>query len=565
MIDRLSGVLAKITLGLFFLFLLCVGVLIGGTALHDPDTCWIAALGRYMFEHGGIPSIEPFSYTFVDVHRPLVLYQWMTELCFFGAVKIGGLACLLLLVTTLVLTAFVLVPMRLFHFARVRWYQALPVMILVVVASYCRGFLARPEIFSYVFLSSLLLLLTVHRLKFRRLASGWLGANSATEAGSELEIPGAEQESKHGAEQEQRPGEESIFDFRLLVAIALIMVAWANFHTGFVSGLIILFSYVLANLIARLVCRIQPFCDFTILAASVVGTLGTAFNPYGTGLWRYIPSLFFASFNHRIAELSSVDIRKPEFTPFCLFLAVFVFVWIRKIMNTVVHPYGSQSARTERMQIVESFFIFSVCVFEGWSHLRLIPFVLLVIMAELSLLLSPILNDSKPANHLLNSFDSKLAEGLSRQLRLGSNICLVFALLVALIGTAVCSLKIATPILPQSGGAFELPVKALEVVNSHHASEHILNDPQFGDAMIWYHPNAPKVFVDTRFDMYGENLVRDYMCMRDAEPGWQELIDKYGVKTVFLKPDEVLVQKLKASPAWQIEYIDKKAAVLFRP
>jgi hypothetical protein len=53
--------------------------------------------------------------------------------------------------------------------------------------------------------------------------------------------------------------------------------------------------------------------------------------------------------------------------------------------------------------------------------------------------------------------------------------------------------------------------------------------------------------------------------MQNAESGWQELIDKYGVKTVFLKPNMPLVQKLKASPPWQMEYSDKDAAVLFRP
>jgi hypothetical protein len=532
MIDRLSGLLAKFTLSLFFLLLFCAGVVMGGTALHDPDTCWIVALGRFMFEHGGIPSIEPFSYTFVDVHRPLVLYQWMTELCFYGAIKAGGPAALLMLVTTLVMTAFVVIPMKMFEMARVRWHQALPIIILVIVAAYFH-FLARPEIFSYVFLSLLLLLLSMHRLAFRRHSAG-------------------------------EPSTKPVFDYKLLVAIVLIMVAWANFHTGFVSGLIVLSVYVLASVAARLTCRIQPFCDFTVLAALVIGALGTICNPYGTGLWRYIPSLFFASFNHLIVELYSVDIRKPEFTPFCLFLATFVFIWTRKLGASFDKATVSESSSREKMQLIESFVIFSVCVFEGWSHLRLIPFVVLVMMFELALLLAPVLKDSKPVNHLLNSFDSKLAEGLARPLRLGSNICLAFVLLIALTGT-VTSFRISTPVLPQSGGAFHLPVKALEVVNSHHANEHILNDPQFGDALIWYHPDAPKVFVDTRFDMYGENLVRDYNCMQNAESGWQELIDKYGVKTVFLKPNMPLVQKLKASPPWQMEYSDKDAAVLFRP
>lgn len=525
MIDRLSGVLAKITLGLFFLYLFCAGLFIGGTALHDPDTCWIVALGRYMFEHGGIPSVEPFSYTFVDVHRPLVLYQWMTELLFYGAVKIGGLAALLVLVSTLVMTSFVAIPMKLFEMARVRWYQALPLILLVMVGA-CFHFLARPEIFSYLFLSLLLFLLTMHRLNFRRV--------------------------------------QAIFDYKLVVAVTILMVAWSNFHTGFISGLIVLASYVLASLVSRLIFRIHPFCDFTALAALLLGVPSTLCNPYGVGLWHYIPSLFFAGFNHLITELHSVEIRKPEFIPFCLFLTTFLFVFLRKLRFAFDKSADSETISSEKMQIVESFMIFAVCVFEGWSHLRLIPFVVLILMYELALLLAPVMNDVKPASFLLDAFNSKLAAGLSPWLRLGSNGCIAFALLLGVLGTVI-SFRIQTPVLPQSNGAFKLPVKALEIMSAHHANEHILNDPQFGDALIWYHPDAPKVFVDTRFDMYGETLVRDYIRMQNAESGWEELIDKYGVRVVFLSPNSQLIQKLKVSPPWQLEYSDKDAAILFRP
>jgi hypothetical protein len=555
MIDRLSGVLAKITLGLFFLYLFCAGLFIGGTALHDPDTCWIVALGRYMFEHGGIPSVEPFSYTFVDVHRPLVLYQWMTELLFYGAVKIGGLAALLVLVSTLVMTSFVVIPMKLFEMARVRWYQALPLILLVMVGA-CFHFLARPEIISYLFLSLLLFLLTMHRLNFRRQVASVLSAESASSTvAASTALP------NHSAFSNPRP---AVFDYKLVLAVAILMVAWSNFHTGFISGLIVLASYVLASLVSRLIFKVRPFCDFTALAALLLGVPSTLCNPYGVGLWQYIPSLFFAGFNHLITELHSVDIRKPEFSPFCLFLTIFLFVFFRKLKFTFNKSADSETVSREKMQIVESFMIFAVCVFEGWSHLRLIPFVVLVLMYELALLLAPVMNDAKPVSLLLDAFNSKLAAGLAPRFRLGSNVGVAFALLIGVLGTMI-SFRIQTPVLPQSGGAFKLPVEALEIMNAHHANEHILNDPQFGDALIWYHPDAPKVFVDTRFDMYGENLVRDYLRMQNAETGWEELIDKYGVKAVFLSPNSPLIQKLKVSAPWQLEYSDKDAAVLFRP
>jgi hypothetical protein len=559
MIDRLASVLAKVTLGFFFLFLFFAGVLIGGTALHDPDTCWLVALGKYIFEHGGIPTAEPFSYTFADIHRPLVLYQWLTELCFFGAVKTCGLRGLLVLTSTLVMIAFAVIPLKMFALLRARWYVTLPMMLLAMVSA-CFHFLARPEIVSYVLLSFSLFILTLHRLEFRQKflvdsgfdlkgANGEFGANLAAHKGPDDAV-GAREKTAN-------------IDYKLILILAIAMLSWSNFHTGFVSGLLVLATYVVASLISRFLFKVHPLYDLSGSLALLAGVAATLCNPYGIGLWQYIPSLFFANFNRLIVELNSADIRKPEFVPFALFLAGFFVFWLKRLLSVFHSKEQAAYLSAEKMQCLESSIIFCVCAFEGTSHLRLIPFVVLVLLYEFALLIGPILKSEQRMNLILDAFNSRLAAGLAPPLKLGGAYCLVLTALVGIFGT-LTGARIQAPQLPQSGGAFKLPVTAMEEVSSKHAAGHILNDPQYGDALIWYHPDAPKVFVDTRFDMYGEDLIKDYLCMRDARPGFIDLLAKYDIKTIFLPVNTPLILKLRGDSSWKVDYSDKDAVVLSR-
>ena len=369
MIERLSSILARIILSAFFLTLVVSGIFIGGTAFHDPDTCWLLGLGRFICENHAIPKVEPFSYTFADLNRPLVLYQWLTECCFYLAVKFGGLAALLSLISLSTMAAFIVLPLKLFARAKSNWLAALGI-IFVGLSAASFHFLARPEIFSYVFLSVLLFLLSSHRLARRSLAQG-------------VTPP---------------------INWRFVGGLFVLMVFWSNCHTGFVSGLVVLLVYLLADIFGRLVFRLKPVCDQTVVIAFVSGVAASLFNPYGTGLWGYIPSLFFADFNKMIDELHAVSLKSPEFYPFILLLVIFAFCFFTRCKElstpsglAYLSSPGHLSEQTpghlpghlpghENVQLFDSLIIFLFFAFEGLACLRLIPFVVLILINEMALL-----------------------------------------------------------------------------------------------------------------------------------------------------------------------------------
>ena len=124
-----THVIAALTLG---------GVLFAATlgkGVRDPDYFWHLAVGRYIAQTGGVPSTDPFSFTWMG--QPWTPHEWLTELIIYGLVsavgEIGALA-----VFALVPGATLLVLATMFARLGVRTLAQVPVLILaaLVIAPY---------------------------------------------------------------------------------------------------------------------------------------------------------------------------------------------------------------------------------------------------------------------------------------------------------------------------------------------------------------------------------------------------------------------------------------------
>ena len=163
--DISTWVTTRIVLVVLLVFCFALGILVGGVGLHDPDTCWLLGLGRYIFNEGALPLTDPFSYTFALLNnRPFVMYQWLTELIFFVMFKSANLAGLLMFTATIVGYAFLVTPLKLAS-RRMPLLLAIPLTLLGACAAGFH-FLVRPEIFSYLFIG-LCLTLIAHMYSMR--------------------------------------------------------------------------------------------------------------------------------------------------------------------------------------------------------------------------------------------------------------------------------------------------------------------------------------------------------------------------------------------------------------
>ena len=509
--------------GLLILLLFVVfvaAVFVAGASLHDPDTCWLLALGKRIVETSALPASDPYSYTMaLFPERKFVLYQWLTEVFFYLSYKAMDLTGLLLLAATVLTAAFVSLPLAFARKIGMPGTFAVVGTILTLMTAFFH-FLCRPEIFSYLLLS-VYISMTHFLLRGRKIEK---------------------------------------LDFTAVTAFGALMLLWCNLHSAFVLGLLYLFVFTLVTTLADFIAdkRLSAH-NQTIILCFIVAFLCTFTNPYGAGLWQYLPTLFFTPLNKHIIELRPIaakDFLEWTYYPFFILLGS-TLLFTARALKAKIDP---TSLGSPRGQVIFSAIAIICWGIAGFCSRRLIPFAAVHLFAEggyLLALLRAQKQDSGPS--FWQSVDRKLDASYQPQ------GFMWFATIAVLAGIGVYFVSSRIPeavVLPQSGGAFKAPFKAIEAIEKEKPHGNLFNHPQFGDVMIWKMSEPPKLFIDTRFDMYGAEIVDNYQTLYAAKPGWEHLMQRYRIAWVFVQPDAPIAKHLLAQQGWKVLYEDKTSIVL---
>lgn len=137
-------------------------------SLVDGDTAWHIAAGRWIVEHGYVPTTDPFSFTARG--SAWTTHEWLAQVAMFLAYLGSGWAGVMILYAGCVAATFALLAAHLR-----RWMS--PVAALVPLL-YCAigvqpSLLARPHVFGWVFLT-LWVIALVRAVDDRRPPSFWL-------------------------------------------------------------------------------------------------------------------------------------------------------------------------------------------------------------------------------------------------------------------------------------------------------------------------------------------------------------------------------------------------------
>lgn len=508
-----SWISVRLLVAGLLLFAFVLGCLVGGVGLHDPDTCWLLALGRYIFEQHVLPTTDPFSYTFaLEPGKPFVMYQWLSELLFFSFYKLAGLAGLLLFTALILGQSFLVFPLRLA--ARNMPTSVTILLTMIGTCAACFHFLVRPEVFSYFCIG--LLLTLMHRMY-------------------------SEDHSQKDA-------------WKLVGAFSLLMCLWANLHSAFVLGLILQSLAIICGALEFAKNKQRLASLKTATLSLLFSSLATLLNPKGLELWNYLPGLFFAKFNPRISELRPVrltDLKEFTFYPFVLLSAFCLIIVLRALW------------RAYKDKVPLNYFsalIVPISVIVGFSCRRLIPFSVLVMIVQSSLLWghARLIADSSTL-----SFGQKVEEGLARMFNPSTWVWPLTVAGLTSIGAYFTFAKVVSPTIPQSSVAFTPPMKALDYLRNHMPTGRVLNDAQYGDMIIWYVPST-KIFIDTRYDMHGENLVSDYVGMISGATNWRQLLDKHEIGWIFVPTKTEIAKLLDHDPEWIKVFADQGAVIVVR-
>ncbi len=469
----------------------------------DSDTWWHLQAGRVTLESGRILQTDVFSHT--RAGSPWVNHSWLSQIVLywlFDHFSTAGLGLWMGAVVTLAF-AFVYWQMEGDGFTRA-------FIVILAAATSSVIWSARPQLFS--FLLTAVVAYVLYLLKWRRVNRLWL--------------------------------------------LPPIFVLWVNLHAGYALGFMVIAAFVVGEGLNRVLQWLEghrngdgvpaapllSWRDLGLLAGvTALSALLLVVNPNTTRMWTYyLDTVRIGALQDFIQEW-----RSPDFHP----LYAQPFIWL---LLACLGAMGLSGRRVDGTDLaLVSLFAYSALL----AGRNFGPFALLA---------APAL--SRHVAALL----TRWGEGVRRRPRpaprtraaLGAVNLGLLALVVAL-----AVVKVRAPLSPafnEQQERMSMPAAAVEWIQAHRPSGQMFNHYNWGGYLIWrLWPDYP-VFVDGRTDLYGDELLGDYVEIQRGGPQAGALLEAYSVDWVLTWAGDGLSLRLDCAPAWRRAYADEMAVIYVR-
>lgn len=475
-------------------FALAMFVIVVRPAL-DPDMWWHLRTGEYILDEG-IPRQDVFSFTVPE--RPWITHEWLSQVFMWRLYTLGGFVALILGFAAIVAVAFWLV----YRTCVGRPYLAAFVTLLAALAA-APTWGARPQMFNLLFLAIILWLVEgVRGGRFSQRAYWWLPPLTAL---------------------------------------------WANLHSGFMVGVVLLAVYAVGDAAQSLLRQWVPgssdgpqrsMRQSGVLAlVAALSLLAAALNPNGFQLWLYpFETLRSPAMQQFIQEWQAPQLRLLMFWPFAALLLLGVLSW----------TYGRRPSLAHLL-------LFLGAGAAGLISARNIPLFAVVAAPIICRALWPLLARSRLARNERSALAQK---------RPAANLVALNALLF-LVCLFAGALYVAQMIGDQQQSIAErYPVAAVDFMEERGLDTmRGYNDYAWGGYLIW---RGIPVFVDGRADVYGDDFLFFYLQAYQLERTWREPLEVYDVDYVLIGAEHRLAIILDEVATWQEIYADELARLFVR-
>jgi hypothetical protein len=502
--------------------------------LADADIGWHIRTGELILATHSLPRTDPFSSTMQG--QPWFAWEWLYDVLLALLHQACGLNGVVWLCALLAAAIFALLLSQLL--ARGTGLLLGIVLMLLVEAAAVIHLYARPHIVSWLF--SLLWFMALER---------WEGRQGAADGRLPRWLPWFFPAS---------------------------MLLWVNLHGGWLFGLALLGIYAFAALVESIRTRdafaaIRAARRARVMAVAwVASAIATLVNPFGWRLHehicRYLSDRYLM--NH-IDEFRSPDFHGWSQRAFAIILALVLIAF---------------AGNRKRLRLSQTL-VALLAAYAGLYSSRNLP----VSSMLLVLIAGPILWDSfagladkagawrwvRQGSAKILDFSDRMG---AQEEQLGGHlwpaVSVVFALAVCLHGGQLGSRRV----IDAAFDPRKVPVGAVnfllrENVGKPTPAEEIFSpvfSPVFstdawGGYLIYRMYPARKVVVDDRHDLFGSDRVRQYLILTQVEPGWQDVLQDWRIRTALLPADSTLANLLRELPQdWRVVYEDKVAVVLER-
>jgi hypothetical protein len=315
-------------------------------------------------------------------------------------------------------------------------------------------------------------------------------------------------------------------------------VLWANLHGVYVIGLGVVATYCLFTILGRTPMSQAKGPMAVAAIGAVLASMLTPAGPIGVLYpFRYVELSDWGLEN--IQEWQSPSFHEPAHWPF---LAMIVWVGL------------NAGRRTPGWLVMLSW----VGVAMGLLALRNVPIAAVFCLPTLALGMEARLRD-RAAKGVHEPRPVAPSAQLGRRiLEIGTAVIIVIGAMIVLVPRGL-----GEGITANIQDRF--PVQGVAMLKAVDPDARVLADYGWGGYVIHeLYQVGGRVFVDGRNDMYDQQVLEDYDAIKNADPGWEALADRYGVEALLLMEEATVTFGPAIRAGWCEAYRDENEVLLLR-
>ena len=464
--------------------------------LVDADVGWHIRTGEYILDHRTVPHTD--LYSFSKPGAPWYAWEWLADVLDGFLFRIAGLKGVVLTAGILIVL-FATILMRRIVDAGAHLFAALLVTLLSV-GSASMHFLARPHVYTLVFVSVSMALIEADRRGVHPARIWWL-------------VP--------------------------------ITMLWTNLHGGFLILIAILGLTAVGSALEAWMQKPaggspewSPALRWVKLTAACGGA--SLVNPYGWGLHLHVVEYLRSDWIRKVVqEFQSPTFRDENMLQFEALLFIGLI---------------AAGTRLRQGQVTGALWILFLA-YQSLSSVRHVPIFVAVAGPLIALELTSWWRawsqeaSKNSALGILNQMGNDLLPNFQRT----SAWCAIVVVTLALVGK---------PIPWPTDFPEELfPTKLIHAHEQRILHSRVLTTDQWADYLIYLHPEQ-KVFVDGRSDFYGAQIGDQFLHVTSGAPDWEQILRQYRFDLVLIPKDIALAQLLRTQPEWREIGSDSKRVLL---
>jgi hypothetical protein len=99
----------------------------------------------------------------------------------------------------------------------------------------------------------------------------------------------------------------------------------------------------------------------------------------------------------------------------------------------------------------------------------------------------------------------------------------------------------------------------------HKLPSRVFVSYSWGGYLLWHLFPRYRDYMDSRADtLFNNRILRGYLTMYDARPGWRTTMNRYRIQDVLVERDAPIAQVLALDPGWRLVYHDSVSILYTR-